>query len=146
MYICVSFQSEQMAADAGALPRRRSPPSRRRAGLPIRDFTAWQPVEWCDLQGSVRSAALRLTPHSSLFSCQGCRTHHSSGEELHDTAADIKRRILNYSCTLWGFFCACTTACLFKRHIKILNIVVLAMHTLSHKEAEHISLSFIMKN
>lgn len=34
----------------------------------------------------------------------------------------------------------------FKRHIKILNIVVLAMHTLSHKEAEHISLSIIMKN
>lgn len=83
--VCKSFQSEQMAEDVGALPWRCSAQSRR-AGLRIRDFTAWQPVGGCDLQGSVRSAALWLSPCSSLFSCQGCHTQYSRGGELHDTA------------------------------------------------------------
>lgn len=84
--ICVSFQSEQMVEDGEALSCRHSALSRK-AGLPIRDFTAWQPVEGCDLQGSVRSVALWLPPHSSLFSCQGCHTQYCNGEELHNTAA-----------------------------------------------------------
>lgn len=95
MYLCVcaSFQSEQMAEDGGALPCWRSALSRR-AGLPIRDFTAWQPVEGCDLKGSVRSVALWLASHSSLFSCRGCHTQYSRGEELYDTAAYKREEIL----------------------------------------------------
>lgn len=89
-----------------------APAQSRRAGLRIRDFTAWQPVEGCDLQGSARSVALCwLTPHSSLFSCQGCHTQYSSGEELHDTAAYCmkKREYSNppahrLTVELWIFF------------------------------------------
>lgn len=66
--ICVRFQSEQMVEDGEALSCWHSALSRK-AGFPIRDFTVWQPVEGCDLQGSVRSVALWLPPHSSLFSC-----------------------------------------------------------------------------
>lgn len=65
----------------------------RGTGLPIRDFTAWQLVEACDLQGSVRSVGLRLPPNSSLFSCQGSHTQYCSGEEHHDTKS-YKKGIL----------------------------------------------------
>lgn len=112
--VCESFQSEQMAADGGALPCRRSALSRQ-AGLPIRDFTAWQPAEGCDLQGSVRLVALWLTHHSSLFSCQGCYTQYSRVARSLMTLQLIEKGILKTSCTWtrWFFICACITACLF---------------------------------
>lgn len=84
--ICASFQSEQMATGGEALSWRQSALSRG-AGLPIRDFTAWQLVEACDLQGSVRSVAPWLPPNGSLFSCQGSHTRYCSDEEHHDTKA-----------------------------------------------------------
>lgn len=57
--VCVCVCEPPVGADGAAVPRQRSALPGG-AALPIRDFTARQPVEGCDLQGSVLHAALRL--------------------------------------------------------------------------------------